>query len=132
MANTENQKASSRKHNQKRYKDSEYRKWQREYKKTWNYKNKDAVARYYKRLRVKVLNHYGHKCACCGEDRYEFLAIDHKNGDGNKHRKEIKGTNVCLWIIRNDYPDDLQILCHNCNMAKTFYGVCPHKKKARA
>lgn len=26
------------------------------------------------------------------------------------------------------YQSD-QVLCHNCNMAKGFWGVCPHKEK---
>ena len=79
-----------------------------------------------KKLRLQVLSEYGNKCACCGESRYEFLAIDHINGNGRKHLKKIGG-NLYGWLKRNSYPKDLfQILCHNCNMAKGFYGSCPH------
>ena len=28
---------------------------------------------------------------------------------------------------RNGYPKDFQILCYSCNMAKAFYGSCPHQ-----
>jgi hypothetical protein len=28
------------------------------------------------------------------------------------------------------YPKDrYQLLCHNCNMAKGFYGLCPHQEQ---
>ena len=70
-------------------------------------------------------------CKCCGEKEIKFLSIDHINGGGNKHRKEIgikdgKGGNIYHWIIANNFPEGFQILCHNCNMAKGFYGICPH------
>lgn len=35
------------------------------------------------------------------------------------------------WIIRNDFPDGFQVLCHNCNFAKGKKGnnnMCPHEK----
>lgn len=80
--------------------------------------------------RLKVLEHYGGKCACCGEARYEFLAIDHMGGGGTEHRKNIgRGANFTQWLIRNDYPEGFRVLCHNCNMAIGFYGHCPHQEK---
>jgi predicted restriction endonuclease len=82
-----------------------------------------------KALRLEVLAHYGGKCACCGESVPEFLAIDHINGGGCQHRKEIPGGNVCAWLKKNNYPEGFQVLCHNCNMAKGFYGHCPHQKE---
>ena len=44
-----------------------------------------------KKNRLQVLSHYSPslKCQCCGENHYEFLTIDHINGDGAKHRREI-------------------------------------------
>jgi hypothetical protein len=30
------------------------------------------------------------------------------------------------WIKKNNYPERLQILCFNCNMAKAHNGYCPH------
>jgi hypothetical protein len=74
------------------------------------------------------MNHYSNndpKCACCGERHYEFLAIDHIYGGGCRHKKEIKCC-LPLWLIKNNFPKGFQILCHNCNMAKGFYGKCPH------
>jgi hypothetical protein len=26
----------------------------------------------------------------------------------------------------NEFPDGFQVLCHNCNLAKGYYGECPH------
>lgn len=79
------------------------------------------------RNRKLVLEHYGNKCACCGENKYEFLAIDHINGGGRKEQTLYGGSGgVYRSIIRNNFPNIYQILCHNCNMAKGFYGKCPH------
>jgi hypothetical protein len=74
-----------------------------------------------------IISHYGGECACCGEGEKRFLAIDHKNGGGAKERAKVGwGTKFYIWVIKNGYPPHLQLLCHNCNMAKAFYKVCPH------
>lgn len=84
--------------------------------------------------RIKILLHYGGnppKCTCCGEEKIEFLAVDHENGGGNKHRKEVPGRGsggVYTWIIKNNFPKGFRILCHNCNSSLGYYGYCPHKK----
>lgn len=85
-----------------------------------------------RQLRVEIIAHYGGACACCGENQYEFLAVDHINNDGAAQRKQAvtQGTTF-LYHVRKTWPDDLQILCHNCNMAKGFYGICPHRKMIR-
>lgn len=83
-------------------------------------------------IRLQVLAHYssGPSCSCCGESHLEFLAIDHINGGGNQHRKEVgKGITFYRWLIKNKYPEGFQVLCHNCNMAKGFYKECPHQRK---
>jgi hypothetical protein len=80
-----------------------------------------------KELRVAALAHYGGKCACCGESRYEFLAIDHVGGGGCVHRKLLGGGRMIgSWLRRNGYPDGFRVLCHNCNNAIAWYGACPH------
>jgi len=84
--------------------------------------------------RMTVLRHYGGDppaCACCGEATVEFLTIDHINGNGGQHRKELgglgQGRAFYRWIIRNLFPSALRVLCFNCNCARGLYGYCPHE-----
>lgn len=101
----------------------------------WRVKNKEHYAKYqtnYKRHRRQmVYDYYGGKCACCGETQFEFLSIDHINGGGTQHRLKngIRGAAVIDWLIRNGLPKGFQVLCHNCNQAKGYYGQCPHKRE---
>lgn len=81
-----------------------------------------------KMYRNQVIEAYGGKCACCGEQRYEFLAIDHVNGGGKKERETMSSYQVLMKVVRNNFPPEYRILCHNCNMAKGIYGYCPHEK----
>jgi hypothetical protein len=77
-----------------------------------------------------IMQHYGNKCICCSENEYLFLEIDHINGGGYKHRKNVTGSGDTLsrWIIKNNFPNVLQILCSNCNASKgRCKGVCFHK-----
>lgn len=103
--------------------------------KRWAKENPDKVLASRRRTRDKlrsdVLGAYGGMCACCGETQREFLAIDHINNDGAEHRRQenIKSAQAMYtWLRRNNYPSGFQVLCHNCNCAKGYYGVCPHVK----
>lgn len=80
--------------------------------------------------RIQVFDHYGHRCVCCGETTPAFLEIDHINGSGNKHRREVGCANMYVWLIKHNYPKGFQVLCSNCNKAKGVYGVCPHQLEA--
>lgn len=101
--------------------------------KTWRFGNPEIVKkrrkRYNDKLRLDALMKYSESntpsCACCCILEIKFLAIDHINGHGNKHRKTFKGT-IYSWLRKNNYPKGFQVLCHNCNMATHFYGRCPH------
>lgn len=89
------------------------------------------------KLKVATLVRYSQdppSCACCGESEIKFLSIDHIDGGGNAHRKEIGRAFNCImyWLKRNNYPDGFQVLCFNCNMAKGFYGECPHARVAKS
>ena len=79
--------------------------------------------------RRKCLEYYGGKCTCCGEPTYEFLAIDHINGGGGKHIRQLGGggTYIYSYLIRNNFPEGYRVLCHNCNCAIGAYGYCPHQ-----
>ena len=86
------------------------------------------------RLRLKVFEGYGGaKCKCCGETAYECLSIDHIENDGAAHRKALTGRNrnrgvdVLRRLAEDGFPPGFQVLCMNCNFAKKFNGVCPHK-----
>ena len=81
-----------------------------------------------KTKRKEIIELYGGKCACCGESRWEFMSIDHINGDGIAHRKATgQGYGYYLSILKEGYqPDKYRVLCHNCNMALGAYGYCPH------
>lgn len=82
-----------------------------------------------RKRRAEVIARYGGKCACCGEDHLEFLAIDHVNGGGTAHRREVgKGDVFYKWLKAAGYPTEgYRVLCHNCNLSLGFYGYCPHQ-----
>jgi hypothetical protein len=80
-----------------------------------------------------VIEAYGGRCVCCGEDNPIFLSMDHIDNDGNKHRAEGVGcgNKFYQWLIRNNFPkDNYQLLCFNCNLGKRINGgVCPHQQE---
>jgi hypothetical protein len=82
--------------------------------------------------RLNSLEHYGGQCACCGEDRWEFLTIDHIKGGGHKQRKEAGitgGSGFFRWLVTNNFPQGFQVLCFNCNCAKKDKEKCPHQTR---
>lgn len=89
-----------------------------------------------KKIRLLVLEYYGSKCACCQESIEQFLTIDHIKNNGADHRRKvgIRGdNNIYKWLIKNNFPEDFQVLCYNCNCAKhhSGNGECPHLSIAR-
>lgn len=85
--------------------------------------------------REQVLAAYGGACMCCGEREPAFLAVDHINGGGNAHRRSLNrngkivgSSNFYRWLVNNGFPSDFQLLCHNCNFAKS-HGGCPHARR---
>jgi len=132
------------------YRNSEEKK---KYIKKWRENNRDKGREYSRRRRIKDKNNpekmrkinqwrnsrnrrlkelalviYGEgKCTCCGEGIMEFLTIDHIDGGGKEHRKEIgMGNKIYHWLYKEAYPPGFQVLCFNCNCAKGIYGKCPH------
>lgn len=78
----------------------------------------------------RVIDHYGGKCACCGERSIEFLSLDHIDGGGSKHRKTLGakfGSSMYVWAEQQGYPIMFRVLCMNCNWARGQYGYCPHE-----
>lgn len=95
-------------------------------------KNLSANQRYREKLRAEVFEAYGGTvCACCGDNHPEFMTIDHINGDGAAHRREIgKSTyKLLLWLKKSGFPPGFRILCMNCNFSYGMKGYCPHQKE---
>ena len=95
---------------------------------------RECYARKHLEWRMQILRHYTNgnlECACCGETHPEFLSIDHIEGGGRKQRAEIKKQGSLafyIWLRNQRFPPGYQVLCHNCNQAKGFYGICPHQR----
>ncbi|HJR06405.1 MAG TPA: hypothetical protein VJ842_04020 [Pyrinomonadaceae bacterium] len=80
-------------------------------------------------LRKVVIAHYSEGancCACCGENNFEFMTIDHINGGGSQHRKKA-GSNTAQTLMKEGLPDGYRVLCFNCNISLGFFGYCPHQ-----
>lgn len=87
---------------------------------------------YHMKFKREVFAEYGGKCECCGENRIEFLCIDHKNGDGKQDRLDNKiggGVKIYFWLRKHNYPKEkYRVLCQNCNASYGAYGYCPHHR----
>ncbi len=88
-------------------------------------------AEYTKERRMAVFNLYGGKCECCGEDKFEFLTIDHVNGNGTTERRNgFKIYHLRTKLLLDGKPNpNYRVLCMNCNFALGIHGFCPHKKE---
>lgn len=79
----------------------------------------EKYAEYRSQLKLDAFNAYGGpKCALCPEDDPAILEIDHIDGGGNAHRREIKvtsGTPFYQWLRNNNYPKGYRVLCPTCN-----------------
>ena len=89
---------------------------------------------YRKLKKDKLYDLLGNRCACCGERDPMYLEVDHVHNDGKKHREKINRK----WTADNlratsmhprhymsyleDNPNGLQLLCSNCNKAKSKNG----------
>jgi hypothetical protein len=80
-----------------------------------------------RKLKTETITAYGGKCQKCGETHWEFLTVDHVNGGGNQHRKELGtggGPNFYRWLKKQGYPNNgYQLLCFNCNDSKSVDNV---------
>lgn len=100
-----------------------FKKWVNENREKVNANNK----KYYQNLKDKVFDRYGKRCWCCGETEEDFLTLEHLEGGGSKHRKEVGIYGQFLDAIHTKELSKYMILCMNCNMGRAKnYGVCPH------
>lgn len=107
--------------------------------KVWREKNPLKLAAYSWRTRTKlkreVFNAYGGpRCVCCRIATVEFLTIDHIEGGGLAHRRQLRrdGYSLYGWLRQNQYPKGYRVLCMNCNFARGHFGYCPHEERRRA
>src|SRR5206468_3825012 len=82
-------------------------------------------------MRLAVIDYYSDgtmACRHCNETIWQFLTLDHVDGGGAKHRKEVGS--IYHWLRRNNYPPGFRILCMNCNSGRAVNGgPCPHESQ---
>lgn len=85
---------------------------------SYHQKARESSKQHREKERKQVFDYYGYVCANCGETTNEFLTIDHINGGGCNHIKNIIHGHFYKWLIKNNFPNDFQTLCYNCNCSK--------------
>jgi hypothetical protein len=72
------------------------------------------------KLKNLVISFYGGKCKICGEKDIRVLSLDHINGGGTKHRRDLGsgGRKIYYALKREGFPTGFQVLClnHNCSL----------------
>jgi hypothetical protein len=87
-----------------------------------------------KKLKGEVLGHYcaqGIACRQCGFSDIRALTLDHVNGGGSEHKREINviGSRFYHWIKQNGFPEGYQVLCMNCQFIKRLEkGECKRNR----
>jgi hypothetical protein len=92
------------------------------------------VREYRVRIKTEVLSHYSGgspKCAVCKVPDIRFLALDHMDGSGRKHRQKMGMKHSFAWAKRNGFPALFQVLCHNCNVLSYIEGVVGKSPSSR-
>ena len=93
-------------------------------------KRKRYSKKEYQNIKRRAMQRLGGACTCCGVTELDFLTIDHINNDGGEQRKagQPSGQDLYRLIANAEHPpEDLQVLCWNCNMSKRVHGICIHK-----
>ena len=83
--------------------------------------NKERIRKKNIEKKLIVYNHYSDNdimCKQCGMRDIDALSLDHIYDNGSHHRKKVNVGNFYNWIIKNNFPPILQVLCMNCNMIK--------------
>jgi len=98
---------------------------------------RSTTQQYRRSIKNEVLVEYGGKCVCCGEQNILFLTIDHEQGGGRKHRKEISknggSSPFYKWLKDNNFPEGFSTMCFNCNCGRNYNkGICPHLETKNA
>lgn len=79
-------------------------------------------------LKLDLIKAFGGRCNCCGESHPAFLTLEHKENVGHG-RPGARKTHQLLRDAKNDGWDTTkyELLCFNCNCAKSTRGQCPHR-----
>lgn len=103
--------------------------WQVRNRETFLEAKRESTNRRRREIFLEALNHYGGRCYCCGDDEPLCLGLDHINGGGNEHRREIKDRQA-IWAKRHGWPALFRVACHSCNLAAHLNGgTCPHQTR---
>jgi len=127
------QQPEVKRHKREYYNQPKWKGYMKRYARTPKSRKKQREFR--RKIKTIIITHYGGnppRCACCGEGHFEFLCIDHINGDGAEHRRKIGktgGIQFYLWLIKNKFPTGFRVLCDNCNNSLGRYGYCPHRRR---
>ena len=92
-----------------KYSKNYYFKFKDEFRK-WGIKRRNEV-------RNSIINYYSAVCNCCGITIKDFLTIDHIDGVD----KSLEPQAEYKRIINEGFPNNVQILCMNCNFAKRHF-----------
>lgn len=87
------------------------------------HKTNEQRREYYQNRKKRVVAHYSQntmKCAKCGFGDLRALSIDHINGNGSEHRKQIGKSRLYSWLVKNKFPSGFQVLCMNCQFIKAY------------
>ena len=100
-------------------------------------KNKKFTQQKTAQFKLEVFTHYSKiisnsdvpMCACCKYDDIRFLTLDHIEGRKHLPKKEQKLKTLGLWrhVKKIGLPKGYQVLCYNCNIAKSTSLYCPHQ-----
>jgi hypothetical protein len=74
------------------------------------------------KIKIKVFNHYGRKCTCCGAT--QNLTIDHIDPGLRRLEGDPPSDALYRLIIKKDFPPDYQVLCRACNSSKGHGPSC--------
>lgn len=102
-----------------------------EYVASWKLMNRDlcnkSARKCYLEKKAASINAYGGRCPC-GEEKIEFLVIDHIDDNGAEDRRlwRKKVSDIHTWLKQKAYPPGYQVLCGNCNLKKE---ICRRRAK---
>ena len=87
--------------------------------------------RWYEKLRLDTLRHYSPNLTCqkCGFDDSRALTIDHIDGGGDAHRRDLAKSvsrmpgcwYLYRWLRDNGYPPGYRALCMNCQFITHYH-----------